>query len=88
MNFVRANPNLGRPYKITEELIDLSTMAMEYFKDHIEPTLPQFGFFSKDFCGGSSQSKCKSEGEPSRFERLIILLSSRSNVEREEQLRV
>lgn len=60
MNFIQKNPNLGRPYKVTEELIDLSTMAMEYFKDHIESTLPQFGFFSKNFFGGkNSQSKCE-----------------------------
>lgn len=54
INYIRATPKLGRPYKITEELIDLSTMAMEYFKDHLEPTMPQFGLFSKDFLEGSS----------------------------------
>lgn len=54
INYIRTTPKLGRPYKITEELIDLSTMAMEYFKDHLEPTMPQFGLFSKDFLEGSS----------------------------------
>lgn len=52
---------IGRPYKITEELIDLSTMAMEYFKDHLEPTMPQFGLFRKDFFAkGSSTVTSKS----------------------------
>lgn len=45
-------PKDGRPYKITEELIDLSTMAMEYFKDHLEPTMPQYAAFSN---GNSSK---------------------------------
>lgn len=58
MNYIRVNPNMGRPYKITEELNDLSTMAMEYFKDHLEPNLPQIGLFSKDFFGGKSTNKC------------------------------
>lgn len=47
LNYVRCppSPQFGRPYKITEELIDLSTMAIEYFKDHLEPTMPQFNCF-------------------------------------------
>ena len=51
--------NLGRPYKVTDELFDLSTMAMEHFKEHIEPGLPDLTYFSKsflDFGSGSSQS--------------------------------
>lgn len=57
INYIRITPPFGRPYKITEELIDLSTMAMEYFKDHLEPTMPQFGMISKDFLEGVN-SKC------------------------------
>lgn len=33
------NP-LFKPHSMTEELYDLSTMAMEYFKEHLEPRLP------------------------------------------------
>lgn len=60
---MRTTPNLGRPYKITEELIDLSTMAMEYFKDHLEPNLPQIGLGSlggiSGGAGTSTSNKCK-----------------------------
>jgi hypothetical protein len=34
---------------VTDELFDLSTMAMEYFKEHIEPNLPDLAFFNKNF---------------------------------------
>lgn len=72
INYMRTTPHLGRPYKITEELIDLSTMAMEYFKDHLEPNLPQFGLFSlggnSGGAGTSTSTKCK----------LLILLISDS----------
>ena len=37
--YIKENASLGRAYKVTDELFDLSTMAMEYFKEHIEPTL-------------------------------------------------
>jgi len=40
---------LGRAYKVTDELFDLSTMAMEYFKENIEPTLPEITYFGSDF---------------------------------------
>lgn len=59
LNCIRTTPMIGRPYKITEELIDLSTMAMEYFKDHLEPTMPQFGLFSKDFFAKGSSTVAK-----------------------------
>lgn len=59
LHYIKVSPELGRPYKITEELIDLSSMAMEYFKDHLEPTMPQIGFFSKGFLEGSSTSSTK-----------------------------
>ena len=47
-------PNLGRPYKITDELCDLSTMAMEYFKEKIEPCLPEITYFGSDFFDAAS----------------------------------
>lgn len=37
---------MGRPYKVTDELFDLSTMAIEYFKEHIEPDLPNVAYFN------------------------------------------
>jgi F-box protein 28 len=40
---------LGRAFKVTDELFDLSTMAMEYFKEHIEPTLPEITYFGAEF---------------------------------------
>jgi hypothetical protein len=47
--YIGANSKLTRPYKVTDELFDLSTMAMEYFKDKIEPTLPEISYFDPDF---------------------------------------
>ena len=32
-----------------DELFDLTSMAMEYFKEHIEPTLPEITYFGADF---------------------------------------
>lgn len=49
LNYIRTTPKLERPFKVTDELFDLSTMAMEYFKEHIEPNLPKIVYFSKDF---------------------------------------
>lgn len=34
---------------MTDELFDLTTMAMEYFKEHIEPNLPEITYFGTDF---------------------------------------
>ncbi|XP_054161574.1 F-box only protein 28-like [Oppia nitens] len=45
IRYVRITPVLSRAYKVTDELFDLSTMAMEYFKEHIEPTLPEINYF-------------------------------------------
>ena len=45
LRYVRNTPVLSRAYKVTDELFDLSTMAMEYFKEHIEPTLPEINYF-------------------------------------------
>ncbi|XP_034478436.1 F-box only protein 28 [Drosophila innubila] len=47
LNYISITPRLQRPYRVTDELFDLSTMAMEYFKDRIESTLP--GLAYKDF---------------------------------------
>jgi len=47
--YVRHTPSLGRAFKVTDELFDLSTMAMEYFKEHIEPTLPEITYFGAEF---------------------------------------
>jgi len=43
------HPPLGRTYKVTDELFDLSTMAMEYFKENIEPSLPDITYIGSDF---------------------------------------
>lgn len=44
LNCIRATSNPAcRPFKITEELIDLSTMAIEFFKSDLEPLMPQIG---------------------------------------------
>ncbi|XP_014479256.1 PREDICTED: F-box only protein 28 isoform X2 [Dinoponera quadriceps] len=47
--YIKVTPKLAKPYKVTDELFDLSTMAMEYFKEHIEPTLPEIPYFGADF---------------------------------------
>lgn len=49
LNYIRSTPTLARPFKVTDELFDLSTMAMEYFKEHLEPNLPDIACFSKDY---------------------------------------
>lgn len=49
LHYIKITPKLARPYKVTDELFDLSTMAMEYFKERIEPTLPEIPYFGADF---------------------------------------
>ncbi|XP_064471666.1 F-box only protein 28-like [Ornithodoros turicata] len=49
LRYVEVTPTLSRAYKVTDELFDLTTMAMEYFKEHIEPTLPEITYFATDF---------------------------------------
>jgi hypothetical protein len=49
LRYIRQTPSLGRAFKVTDELFDLSTMAMEYFKEHIEPTLPEITYFGAEF---------------------------------------
>ncbi|XP_033322281.1 F-box protein dampened isoform X2 [Megalopta genalis] len=49
LHYIKVSQKLARPYKVTDELFDLSTMAMEYFKERIEPTLPEIPYFGADF---------------------------------------
>lgn len=49
INYIRTTPMLARPFKVTDELFDLSTMAMEYFREHLEPNLPDIAYFNKDY---------------------------------------
>ena len=49
LNYIASTQHPGRAYKVTDELFDLSTMAMEYFKENIEPTLPEITYFGSDF---------------------------------------
>lgn len=60
LHYITVTNKLARPYKVTDELFDLTTMAMEFFKEHIEPTLPEIAYFGSDFIeftfSGSSPS--------------------------------
>lgn len=47
--YIKSTPTLARAYKVTDELFDLTTMAMEYFKEYIEPDLPEITYFATDF---------------------------------------
>ena len=56
MRYIRQAPNQNPPKKgrtfflsLEDELFDLTSMAMEYFKEHIEPTLPEITYFGADF---------------------------------------
>jgi len=49
LSYINYTQPLGRAYKVTDELFDLSTMAMEYFKENIEPSLPEITYFGSDF---------------------------------------
>ncbi|XP_072939973.1 uncharacterized protein dmpd [Epargyreus clarus] len=49
LSYLKTTTKLARPYKVTDELFDLTTMAMEYFKEHIEPFLPEITYFGTDF---------------------------------------
>lgn len=48
LSYVKTTPNPSQAYKVTDELFDLTTMAMEYFKEHIETTLPEVTYFAAD----------------------------------------
>jgi len=54
VSYISSTQPLGRSYKttvfqVTDELDDLSNMAMEYFKENIEPSLPEITYFGSDF---------------------------------------
>ncbi|XP_015127731.1 F-box only protein 28 isoform X1 [Diachasma alloeum] len=49
LHYIKITAKLTKPYKVTDELFDLTTMAMEYFKEKIEPTLPEISYFGPDF---------------------------------------
>lgn len=49
LHYIKVTVKLARPYKVTDELFDLSTMAMEYFREKIEPTLPEIRLFGNDY---------------------------------------
>ncbi|XP_054724808.1 F-box only protein 28-like [Uloborus diversus] len=49
LRYIENTPCLNHGYKVTDELFDLSTMAMEYFKEHIEPRLPEISYFCSRF---------------------------------------
>lgn len=49
LHYIKVTSKLARPYKVTDELFDLSTMAMEYFREKIEPTLPEIRLFANDY---------------------------------------
>ncbi|CAG9858522.1 unnamed protein product [Phyllotreta striolata] len=55
LHYIKVTPKLDLPYKVTDELFDLSTMAMEYFKEKIEPNLPEIAYFSSDFLNFSGR---------------------------------
>lgn len=54
LHYIKITPKLAKPYKVTDELFDLSTMAMEYFKEKIEPDLPEIAYFGTDFLNFSN----------------------------------
>lgn len=65
LNYIKVTPiPLARPYKVTDELFDLSTMAMEYFKEHIEPTLPEIAYFGTEFLDFTGTFTSTSSNKP------------------------
>ncbi|XP_018329168.1 F-box only protein 28 [Agrilus planipennis] len=63
LHYIKITPKLARPYKVTDELFDLSTMAMEYFKEKIEPDLPEIAYFGTDFLDFTSTFSSTSTGK-------------------------
>lgn len=67
LHYIKVTSKLARPYKVTDELFDLSTMAMEYFREKIEPTLPEIRLFANDYhefpspLGGIHMTSCCAE---------------------------
>lgn len=44
LHYLKTTPVINFSYKVTDELFDLSTMAVEYFKERIEPSLPDISY--------------------------------------------
>lgn len=44
LDYLKTTPLINFAYKVTDELFDLSTMAVEYFKERIEPSLPDTNY--------------------------------------------
>ncbi|XP_066248987.1 uncharacterized protein dmpd [Euwallacea similis] len=63
LHYIKTTSRLDLPYKVTDELFDLSTMAMEYFKDKVEPNLPEIAYFSTDFLNFSSNFSSSSSSK-------------------------
>ena len=62
LSYMNTGPELQKDaYKVTEELVDLSSMAMEYFKDKLEPTLREISYLSPDFTFWDSLANGKRE---------------------------
>lgn len=59
MHHIQVTPKLAKPYQVTDEFFDLSTMAMEYFKEKIEPDLPEIAYFGTDFLDFTGTFSCK-----------------------------
>lgn len=61
LRYIKTTPNLGRSWddRVTDELCDLCTMAMEYFKDKIESTLPEITYFGSSFLDFSTPFSCE-----------------------------
>ncbi|XP_014300149.1 F-box only protein 28 isoform X1 [Microplitis demolitor] len=64
LHYIKVTPKLVKPYKVTDELFDLSTMAMEFFKEHIEPTLPEIACFGDFLDIASTFSTSSSVSKP------------------------
>ncbi|KAG6441500.1 hypothetical protein O3G_MSEX001837 [Manduca sexta] len=91
LSYLKTTTKLARPYKVTDELFDLTTMAMEYFKEHIEPNLPEITYFGTDFFdittafspGESSKSYiCLDSPPPSGFDSAASQQAANSNGDR------
>lgn len=46
LKYIASTQALGKAYKVTDELYELSDMAMEYFTEHIKPTFPDLTYWS------------------------------------------
>lgn len=81
LNYIKNTPCLEKPYRVTDELFDLSTMAMEYFRDRIESTLPGIAYFNKEFFKLPTTTKRRMYTiiEKSRIEYCCKLLKSFSS---------